>query len=101
MANTDTNATNETEQSQESKQQQVTNRIVAQYVRDLSFENIFAQKGAKNASQPDIQVKVNLDARKRAEDQYEVSTKLTISANTKESGEALFLLELGIAMLML
>ena len=39
-------------------------------------------------------MKVSLDARKRADNQYEVITKLTVSSNTKADKEPLFLLEL-------
>ena len=38
-------------------------RILAQYMRDLSFENVAAQKKMQGANvQPDIQVQVSLDA---------------------------------------
>lgn len=74
---------------------QITQRILGQFVRDLSFENIMAQKGVQGEVQPEIQVQVNLDAKKRqAEGQYEVVTKLKINSKTREKGEALFLLEL-------
>jgi len=77
---------------------QVTNRVVAQYIRDMSFENILAQKGVKGDAQPEIQVQVNLDARKRGTDnQFEVITKLNITSKTKEAGEPLFLLEIEYA----
>lgn len=77
---------------------QVTSRIMAQYVRDLSFENILAQKGVSGDTQPEISVQVNLDARKRgAENQYEVITKLKITSKTKEKGDPLFLMELDYA----
>ncbi|MBS1302442.1 protein-export chaperone SecB [Loktanella sp. SALINAS62] len=77
---------------------QVSNRIITQYVRDMSFENILAQKGIKGDAVPEIQVQVNVDARKRgAENQYEVLTKLNITSKTKESGEPLFILELEYA----
>ena len=36
--------------------------ILAQYVRDLSFENILAQKGVDGELNPEIQVNVNIDA---------------------------------------
>ena len=76
----------------------VTNRVLAQYVRDLSFENILAQKGVSGDAQPEIKVQVNLDARKRGtEDQFEVITKLKIESNTKEKGDPLFVLELEYA----
>lgn len=76
----------------------VTSRVMAQYVRDMSFENILAQKGVSGDTQPEISVQVNLDARKRgAENQYEVITKLNITSKTKEKGDPLFLLELDYA----
>jgi preprotein translocase subunit SecB len=77
---------------------QVTNRVLAQYIRDMSFENILAQKGVTGDAQPEIQVQVNLDARKRGtENQYEVITKLNITSKTKEKGDPLFVLELEYA----
>ncbi len=81
----------------EQQQPQVKQRILAQYVRDLSFENILAQKGANAEGQPEMSVKVNLDARKRAENTYEVITKLNVSANSKENKEPLFILEVEYA----
>jgi preprotein translocase subunit SecB len=79
-------------------QQQVNSRVMAQYIRDMSFENILAQKGVTGDAQPEIQVQVNLDARKRKTDnQYEVITKLNITSKTKEKGEPLFVLELEYA----
>jgi preprotein translocase subunit SecB len=70
-------------------------QVIAQYIRDLSFENVAAQKGLTGDGQPDIQVQVNLDARKRnVENQYEVSTKLKIEAKTKADAQMIFLMEL-------
>ena len=77
---------------------QVKSRVMAQYVRDMSFENILAQKGVQGDTQPEISVQVNLDARKRGtENQYEVITKLNITSKTKEKGDPLFILELDYA----
>ena len=77
---------------------QVKSKVLAQYVRDLSFENILAQKGVQGDAQPEIQVQVNLDARKRGtENQYEIITKLNITSKTKEKGDPLFVLELEYA----
>jgi preprotein translocase subunit SecB len=76
----------------------VKSNVLAQYVRDMSFENILAQKGVQGDTTPEIQVQVNLDARKRgAENQYEVITKLNITSKTKEKGDPLFILELDYA----
>lgn len=75
---------------------QVNMRILGQFVRDLSFENIVAQKGALGGEvQPDVQVQVSLDARKRqVANQYEVVAKFKTTSKNKANGEALFLLEL-------
>lgn len=72
--------------------------ILAQFIRDLSFENILSQKGVSGEVQPDVQVQVNLDAKKRSvENQYEVVTKLKVESKAKDSGDVLFLLELDYA----
>ena len=69
--------------------------VLAQFIRDLSFENILAQKGISGEVNPDIQVQVNLDARKRQiENQYEVIVKLKVTSKNKETDDKLFLLEL-------
>jgi len=82
----------------EAQPAQVKSRVMAQYIRDMSFENILAQKGVSGDAQPEIQVQVNLDARKRtADNQYEVITKLNITSKTKEKGEPLFVLEIEYA----
>ncbi len=71
-------------------------QILGQFVRDMSFENIAAQKSVNAQVQPDIQVQVALDARKReAEDQYDVIMKLKIESKTKdETPQSIFLMEL-------
>ena len=77
------------------QQPQVQMNILGQYIRDMSFENVMAQKGAGGEVQPDVSVAVNLDAKKRSvENQYEVMTKLNIESKNKESGDVLFVLEL-------
>lgn len=74
---------------------QVRMHIMTQFVRDLSFENVLAQRGTGGEVQPDVQVAVNLDAKKRStEHQYEVATKLNITSRNKESEETLFVLEM-------
>jgi preprotein translocase subunit SecB len=71
-------------------------QVLAQFIKDMSFENIAAQKGLGEGDQtPDIQVQVNLDAKKRGdENQFEVSTKLEVTAKTTGEGKPIFLLEL-------
>ena len=70
-------------------------QVLAQFVRDMSFENIVAQKGLTGTDlQPDIQVAVSLDARKRpVPNQYEVTTKYKVTSKNKANGDTLFLLE--------
>lgn len=69
--------------------------ILAQFIRDMSFENILAQKGINGEVNPDVQVQVNLDGRKRKiENQYEVVIELKIVSKNKETDDNLFLLEM-------
>jgi preprotein translocase subunit SecB len=54
-----------------------------------------AQRGASGEIQPDVNVQVNLDAKKRqAEDQYEVILKLKVESKAKGMSDVLFLLEI-------
>jgi preprotein translocase subunit SecB len=75
---------------------QVRMQILAQYIRDLSFENAVATKGAPQGEvQPEITVQVSLDARKRAGDnQYEVISKFRVTSTNKGDNSTLFLAEL-------
>jgi len=71
-------------------------QVLAQFVRDMSFENLVAQKGLTGTEmQPDIQVGVSLDARKRpVANQYDVIAKFKITSKNKATDETLFLMEL-------
>ena len=75
---------------------QIKMSVLAQYVRDMSFENMVAQKGLTGGDvQPDIQVAVSLDARKRAQDhQFDIVTKFKVTSKNKVNGDTLFLMEL-------
>ena len=74
-------------------------KILGQFVRDLSFENIAAQKSVQGAGQPDIQLRVTLDGGKRpTEKQYDVIVKVTIEAKTKgDAPEPIFRVDLDYA----
>lgn len=86
--------------SQENAAPQPRLQILTQYVKDLSFENIAAQKGvASPESQPEISVKVNVEGVSRAEDRYEVVIKLIVESTI--SGSPIFLIELDYAGLFL
>jgi len=76
-------------------QPQLRMQVLAQFIRDMSFENMVAKKGLAGAEvQPDIQVAVSLDARKRPIDnQYDVISKYRCTSKNKTNGETLFLLE--------
>ena len=79
----------------EAQAPQIRMNVLTQYIRDLSFENILSQKGTNGEVTPDVQVQVNLDARKRAADhQFEVAIKLRVDSTAKDSKEKLFLMEL-------
>lgn len=79
----------------EGAQPQIQMNVLGQFIRDMSFENVMAQKGTASDAQPDVSVQVNLDAKKRTtENQYEVLTKLIIESKVKETGDVLFVLEL-------
>ncbi|MGB5835882.1 MAG: protein-export chaperone SecB, partial [Albidovulum sp.] len=75
---------------------QVKMHVLGQFIRDMSFENIVAQKGISNADvQPEIQVQVSLDARKRSvEHQYDVISKFKVTSVNKGDQSPLFLMEL-------
>ncbi len=67
--------------------------ILAQYVKDLSFENPGAPFPAGSPdNQPRIDIGVDVQARRRSEDTFEVELKLT--ANAKADTEQVFLAEI-------
>lgn len=76
-------------------QPQIRMQVLAQFIRDMSFENMVAKKGVSSGDvQPDIQIAVSLDARKRPVDhQYDIISKYRCTSKNKSNGETLFLLE--------
>ena len=79
----------------EAQAPQIKMSVLTQFIRDMSFENVMAQKGVSGEVQPDMNVQVNLDAQKRAQEhQYQVSMKLVIDSSSKDKETKLFLLEL-------
>lgn len=70
-------------------------KVVGQFIRDMSFENILARKPVEGEVQPDIQVQVALDGRKLGDgNQYEVTSKFNITSKNKTGDAVLFVLEL-------
>lgn len=85
----------ETEGAAAPQAPQVQMNVLGQFVRDMSFENILAQKGITGDLQPDIQVQVALQPKKRpTENQYDVSMKLNVTSKAKEGDDVFFVLEL-------
>ncbi|GAA3858562.1 protein-export chaperone SecB [Celeribacter arenosi] len=82
----------------EAPQNQVKMQILGQYIRDMSFENILAQKSLKVEGRPNISVQVAMDAKKRTEDhQFEVGTKVKIESKTESGDATFFILEIDYA----
>lgn len=68
-------------------------QVVGQYVKDLSFENPSApQSLTVMEEKPSIQVNIDLNAQKIQENLFEVSLKVSASAQVKEN--KLFMVEL-------
>lgn len=68
-------------------------RIMAQFIRDLSFENPNAPESLRvTGDQPQIEIGVELNARGRQDGLFEVDLKLNVEA--KRSGQAAFTIEL-------
>ena len=76
---------------QQAMQQPVV-KILAHFVRDLSFENVGATEGTTAEGQPEIGVGVNLDGNSIGEDRYQVAMK--IKATAKAGGKTRFIVEL-------
>ncbi len=91
----DKNAKNEDAQQDDT---QIRMRVLAQFIRDLSFENILVQKRIETEIEPTLEINVNLDARRVNDDHhYEVLMKLNINSKDSNSGKPLFLMELDYA----
>ena len=70
-------------------------QVLGQFIKDLSFENFAARDSKQGAGTPNIDVKINLDASKRSQqDQYNSSIKITVESKESNTDENIFLLEL-------
>jgi len=67
---------------------QVQMRVLGQFIRDMSFENIMAQKGVGTDVQP---------KKRSADNQYESAIKLNVTSKAKEGDAVLFVLEIDYA----
>ena len=67
--------------------------VHAQYIKDLSFENPNAPRVLiEGASQPDVEITVNVGAQLLGDNQYEVTLNLAAKATANDT--ALFLVDL-------
>ena len=80
----------------EKKQENSANmQVLGHFIKDLSFENVAARDSKQSAGTPNIDVKLNLDASKRTQqNQYNSSIKVTVTSKDAETDENIFLLEL-------
>jgi preprotein translocase subunit SecB len=70
--------------------------VNAQYIKDLSFENPNAPRVLiEGASQPDVEITVNVGAQLLGDNQYEVTLKIAAKATANDT--ALFLVDLAYA----
>lgn len=67
-------------------------RVLAQFIRDLSFENPRAPESLRMEGKPEIDLGVEMNARGRTDGLYEVDMHLTVKAGLPES--VLFQIEL-------
>ena len=66
--------------------------LLAQYVKDLSFENPNAPSTLQSEERPQIDVTINVNARRVGEEGYEVELKVSITA--KQGDTSAFIVEL-------
>ena len=65
--------------------------VIAQYLKDLSFENPRAPQSFRSSVTPQIEVNVDVNARTLGDDQYEV--ELAVAARASHENEAIFVVE--------
>ena len=69
--------------------------VLAQYVKDLSFENPGAPGSLKaREAPPKVDIRINVQANRRSESELEVTIKLDASGKDSASGDVLFATEL-------
>lgn len=69
--------------------------VLAQYLKDLSFESPRAPEIFQNAQTPQMDVNVDVNGRSIGPDQYEV--ELSVSAKASQTGESVFIVEASYA----
>jgi preprotein translocase subunit SecB len=69
--------------------------VLAQYTKDLSFENPNAPGSLRAQQQPAINIQINVNANNVAEDEYEVT--LSVEGKAESAGKLMFSFELAYA----
>jgi preprotein translocase subunit SecB len=83
-------------QNPEAEQKQVQLGVLAQYIKDFSFENPNAPRSlTPSQTQPAINIQINVGAQQLAETDYEITLKLEGKADT--AGTVLFAFDLTFA----
>ncbi|HUF86058.1 MAG TPA: protein-export chaperone SecB [Thermohalobaculum sp.] len=85
----------QTPQSPPTPQQMPQVKILAHFVRDLSFENVGVIQGTPIQGQPDIAVQVHLDGSGIGEGNYQLNMKITAKAISGERTRFLVELDYG------
>lgn len=67
-------------------------RVLAQFTRDLSFENPRAPESLQGGTRPDVELGVDLNARGRPDGLFELDLKLNVTSTN--DGETQFAIEL-------
>lgn len=80
------------DETKQAEQPQPEIKILNQFVRDLSFENVAAQQNFAPDVQPNIQVSINVDANPDGGDKYTASLKVTAKATIDD--KTIFMVEL-------
>ncbi len=76
----------------------LTRRALGQYIRDISFENLVAQKGLAALGQQRVSVQASVQSHSHGDNnQYEVITKVRVASKLESSGDATFLLDIEYA----
>ena len=87
---------NSTGQSVETERKLPKVSALGQFIQDISFENIAAQKNVRMNGQPDIGIQVGVSARKQDDEKrFSVTIKLKVEAKTKgDNPEPIFIVEM-------
>ena len=68
-------------------------KILTHYIKDLSFENFYAQNNNFQNVNPKVNIDLKINKKKLTEDKFEVSLIFFITATTQD--EQIFLLEIS------